>query len=230
MCFKLNYSSRLIVFPLIFLLLQSCSNERLNTADLDLKPDSLSSSLSANEKLSILDLILKSDSLGPLELSQEVNISEDYLKEIFPDFDVSYEIGSGDSPDFHYFEVSTRGGDLLFSISSYLEYENYEQGTIKNPDDIRIDILTVYSNQIEDQYGIRVGDGYQKVVEKRGTDLQFGAAHHNIWVGSGMIYYAIPLPPTGIGEPDRSPTLVTQAEVYEGNWAVSSISWPTSKW
>ena len=210
MYFKLNYSSRLIFFPLIFLLLQSCSNERLSASDLDLKPDSSGSSLSANETLSISDLTLKSDSLGPLELSQEVNISEDYLKNIFPDFDVSYEIRSGDSPDFHYFEVSAKEGDLLFSISSYLEYENYEQGTIKNLDDIRIDILTVYNNQIEDQYGIRVGDGYQKVVEKRGTDLQFGAAHHDIWVGSGMIYYAIPLPPTGIGEPDRSPTLVTR--------------------
>ena len=230
MCVKLNYSSRLIVFSLIFLLLQSCTNERLRLSDLALKPDSLGSSLSANKKLSISDLTLKSDSLGPLKLSQEVNISEDYLKEIFPDFDVSYEIGLGDSSDFHYFEVSTKEGDLLFTISSYLEYENYEQGTLKNPDDIRIDILTVYSDQIEDQYGIRVGDSSQKVVDKRGTDLQFGAAHHDIWVGSGMIYYAIPLPPTGIGEPDRSPNQVTQAEVYEGNWPISSISWPTSKW
>ena len=51
------------------------------------------------------NLVLYEDKLGPLILSQRTKVSEKILGKLFPEYMVSHKIGSGDSPDFHYFEV-----------------------------------------------------------------------------------------------------------------------------
>lgn len=65
-------------------------------------------------------LVLSPTALGPLTLGKGTKVSEAKLKTLFPGLSVKYEIGSGDSPDFHYFEVSTPKGEVLFTRSNPL--------------------------------------------------------------------------------------------------------------
>ena len=51
------------------------------------------------------DLVLREDSLGPLKLSIETLVSTKTLRQLFSYFTITHDIHSGDSPDFHYFEV-----------------------------------------------------------------------------------------------------------------------------
>jgi hypothetical protein len=66
-------------------------------------------------------LVLTSESLGPLPLSRKTVVSESCLKKLFPKYRITHEIGSGDSPDFHFFRIIDKEGDLLFTIKSFIE-------------------------------------------------------------------------------------------------------------
>lgn len=167
-------------------------------------------------------LVLSQTSLGPLALGKGTKISEENLKKLFPDFTVTYEIGQGDSPDFHYFEVLDKKGELLFSISSFIEDDSAESK--KTAAEVPIHLLQVYSAQITDSYGVRVGGRVKDILAKRGKALNFGAGHHDVYLGSGEIYYNIE---TGR---DRSPEDFTLKDAIKGNWKIRSISWPGAAW
>lgn len=166
-------------------------------------------------------LVLSPQSLGPLPLGKGATVSEQQLVKLFPQFAVTYEIGQGDSPDFHYFEVKDKKGDVVFAIKSFIE----ESAKSKKTDSaVSISILQVYGAQVRDSYGLKVGDHVKDIVKKRGRSLDFAAGHFDVSLGSGDIFYNIA---TGL---EQSPENLKMEDAIKGNWRIRSISWPTPAW
>ncbi len=165
-------------------------------------------------------LVLSPKALGPLALGKGATVSEQRLKRLFPAYTVKYDIGQGDSPDFHYFEVVDSKGEVLFTIQSFIEQGESKKTTSEVP----IQLLQIHTRHIKDIYGLRVGDRVKDIIEKRGQALAFGASHHDVYLGGGEIFYNI------ANASDLSPEGLTREDAVKGNWQVRSISWPGSAW
>lgn len=166
-------------------------------------------------------LVLSPTSLGPLPLGKGATISEQRLKKLFPSYTVEYGIGQGDSPDFHYFEVKTPKGELLFTIQSFIEEPNQNK---KTTSEVPVHLIQIQSPKIHDIHGLRVGNRVKEIIAKRGKALDFGANHHDVYLGAAEIFYNIANPR------DVSPEHLTREDAVKGNWRVRSISWPTAAW
>ncbi len=165
-------------------------------------------------------LVLTQTSLGPLQLAKNAKVSVSLLKILFPSLLVKYEIGQGDSPDFHYFEVQDKKGTVLFSIKSFIDETTAVKRTSTN---VPMHLLRIASPTIRDEYGLHVGDNVKDVIAKRGESLSVSAMHHDIALGSKDIYYSIETS----GE---SPESFTLKDAVEGNWKVRFITWPEPAW
>jgi hypothetical protein len=166
-------------------------------------------------------LTLTSESLGPLPLSKETLVSESYLKQLFPKYKITHEIGQGDSPNFHYFEIKDSDGELLFTIKSFIEDSDQQS---KQPTAVRIDLLQVRSPRIRDVHGLRVGSRVKDIIKAIGRNLDFGAGHHDVYLGADRIFYNIRT------NSEWSPERFTLNDAVRGNWQVISISWPSAAW
>lgn len=166
-------------------------------------------------------LVLSPKSLGPLRLAEGATVSEQRLKTLFPAYTVTYDIGQGDSPDFHYFEVVDSKGEVLFTIQSFIEESSQSKKTTSA---VPIQLLQIHTRRIRDIYGLRVGDRVKDIIKKRGEALDFGASHHDVYLGAGEIFYNI------ANASARSPEDLTREDAVKGNWQVKSISWPGPAW
>jgi len=166
-------------------------------------------------------LVLGSSSLGPLALKKGAKITEARLRKLFPTLLVTYDIGYGDSPDFHYFEVANKTGEVLFTIQSFIKESSKSHKTTLG---VPIDILKIHSPRIRDIYGLKVGDRVADIIKKRGKKLDFGAGHHDALMGAGKIYYSL------ITESEYSPERFVIEDAVKGNWKIRMISWPVAAW
>jgi len=174
------------------------------------------------------ELVLKTISLGPLNLTKETVVSVKILNELFPKYEINHEIRSGDSPDYHYFNVSDSKGSL-FSVISYIETpEQFKSSEGK------INLLELNTSRIPDQYGIRIGDKFLEIRKKRKDKLEFGAGHFNNNIGGNNIYYSFSLEPTGyfkeIGINYADPVSAKESDAKKQNPEITTISWPYPAW
>lgn len=165
--------------------------------------------------------VLSATSLGPLKLYKGATVSEAMLKKLFRGYKVTYDIEQGDSPDFHYFEVVGHDGQPLFGIRSFID-EGRPQHKTTEP--VPIDSVEVYSPLIPDSWGLRVGDPVRDILARRGKKLAFGAGHHDVTVGSNMIYYSLAT------DGDTDPSQYTLKDAVRHNWRIAFISWPDAAW
>lgn len=174
------------------------------------------------------ELVLKTNSLGPLNLSKEAVVSVKSLKELFPGYEVTHEIRSGDSPDFHYFDVRDGKGSL-FSIISYIETQEQFKSS-----EGKINLLELNTSRIPDQYGIKIGYKFLEIRKKRKDKLEFGAGHFNNNIGGNNIYYSFSLEPTGyfkeIGINYADPVSAKETDAQKQNPEITNISWPYPAW
>ena len=171
------------------------------------------------------ELILKSDSLGPLKLDRDTRVSLKKLAELFPEYKVTHEIAQGDSPDFHYFEVTDKNGETIFYISSYID-----ENTQRNAKDVDIDLLVIESPSIKDQYGIHPGMYYTDIIQRRNEKLEFGANHHDYHLGTGKIWYAL----SSVDIYNKFTNLGTDEikldNIKSVNPKIIELSWPIPRW
>jgi len=175
---------------------------------------------------SAAELVLKKTSLGPLKLTTETRVSLSIIQKLFPNYAISHMIASGDSPDFHRLEAKNKAGDTVFVIKSFLEDSSTQS------EEYGIDLLIIYSPEITDEYGIRVGDRLEKALKKRGRKMDFGANHHDNYYGADSIYYNFQVTPydqhKDIGYTPAE--LVDAAYARLDNPVITKISWPTASW
>ena len=167
-------------------------------------------------------LVLSPTQFGPLPLTSNAMVSEAGLRQLFPDLKIKYEIGQGDSPDFHYFEGTDKQGNLIFAIKSFIEGESGNQQKSAAP--VPLQLLEIFSPKVKDIHGVRVGGRVRDIVSKRGKNLEFGASHFDVFLGGASIYYNVA---TG---KEQSPERLKLKDAEDKNWKIRSISWPSPAW
>lgn len=170
-------------------------------------------------------LLLSPTALGPLPLTgKPAMVSVAKLRKHFQGHLVTYRIGSGDSPDFHYFEVANSKGEVLFTIKSFIDES--EEAT-ETESEVPISVLQIRSKDIRDVYGLRIGHRVKDIIAKRGKDLNFGVGHFDALIGSGNIYYSLEITDRPAGQPIDALTI---EDAVKGNWQIRSLSWPQAAW
>jgi hypothetical protein len=168
-------------------------------------------------------LVLTANGIGPLGLYPDAVISVESLTKQFPEYRITHDVRSGDSPDYHRFEIAGADGEVLFTIASFLK-EGQEPTITRDADTVRIDLLKIVSRRIPDSFGIRVGDRVADIIRARGENLTFGAAHFDVYLGGDQLFYNLR---TGS---DWSPEQFSFADAKRENWGIISMSWPTGAW
>lgn len=177
--------------------------------------------------ISASEIVLKDKTLGSLPLTKPISV--DLINKHFPNYRVTHQIASGDSPDFHKVSVFTKSDEPLFYTVSYLSNDTKETDL-----SYKIDLLVILSPLIRDKYNVRVGDKVVSAIKKRGTEITIVGGHFNNSIGSDSIYYQITIPPTKedskIGLDFYHPDYVSMDMVLNSNPSIESISWPVASW
>lgn len=159
----------------------------------------------------------------------EKPISVHYVKSLFNNFKVTHTIASGDSPDFHMISVINKKDETLFYTMSYLI-----DGVKESDEEYNIDLLIINSSEIQDEYGVRVGDRVSDVLRKRKDKLSVIGGHFNNSIGANSIFYQITVPPTKEeiekGLDFLHPDYVTVEMILNTDPKVESMSWPLASW
>ncbi len=183
----------------------------------------------STSSLSAEEFVLSQTKIGRLILTPNSPISVKIIKKAFPEYSVTHEIRSGDSPDFHWIGISNKEKELLFYIVSYLEEPDNKNTNLYN-----IDLLTVTSPHIKDEHGIKVGDYLDKVIKSRGENLLLSANHFDNSIGNSNLFYQFTVKPSeklrSLGLDYFNPENVTLKQVIESNPIITSISWPNPRW
>ncbi|WP_156948464.1 hypothetical protein [Marinobacterium jannaschii] len=169
-------------------------------------------------------LTLSADRLGPLQLSEQTRISGPSLQALFPALQVHYQRAEGDSLAYHYYQLINQQGEVLFSLTSFIESAADIQAEA-----VDIDLLQIHSAEIPDQYGIRVGEGIRSLVAKRDSKFRYGAAHHHNFIGGGKIWYSLSTQQLA-ATVDINPEQVSLEQALEADLKVTAISWPEAGW
>lgn len=171
------------------------------------------------------DVVLKDKTLGSLPLTKPISV--DLINKHFPNYRVTHQIASGDSPDFHKISVFTKTDEPLFYTVSYLSNDTKETAL-----SYKIDLLVILSPLIRDKYNVSVGDKIVSATKKRGTEITIVGGHFNNSIGSDSIYYQVTVPPTKedskIGLDFYHPDYVSMDMVLNSNPSIESISWPVA--
>lgn len=172
------------------------------------------------------ELILRENSLGPLSLNNKTMVSLKSLKKLFPQYSFESGIGQGDSADFHYFAAKDIESKTIFSVVSYIENDDdYKKKNVK------VDMVEIFSSSVKDEYGLSIGMRYSDIAKKRGTNLVFGANHHDNYLGDQNIWYALASNQIQKKDgPDISPENISLSDIKNANARIVSISWPTHRW
>ncbi|NQW27661.1 MAG: SH3 domain-containing protein [Flammeovirgaceae bacterium] len=162
-----------------------------------------------------------------IKFSNQIPMSYPLLEKIFPNetIDFSEEFNNDD-------ELI----GFLFSINE-IKIRVSNTGLNKNPDgtltDLFITSILIQSESISDIYGLRIGDTYEDIKNKRGAQINTFPGHHIVSVSITPydIFYEVS-GETGhdINGPDVSPEDFSVEMIKKYNWGIDSISWPSPQW
>jgi|GEM_PF-1086721 len=161
--------------------------------------------------------VLTEDTLGPLELREGKTVSLEMLQDRFPSLALSESQRVSESGEFLYFEFQDDDGQRLFSIRA------------STGDQQQMTMLEIHDPRIPDKHGVRVGDGLGVAIDRRGSELDFGPAHHHVYLGADRIFYHAQMEQDPEG-PDISPEDIGREEALNSDWAIVTISWPGPTW
>jgi len=116
----------------------------------------------------------------PLPVNRSSVLSE--IKRAFEGFNITREKGQQDGPDFPMYLLSTDSVEILYFAMT-------------PEDSLKLTDIQVTSPLIQDEYGLKVGDGFKDIQDKRkGTPKIYTYfSHQHVWVyyDSSNIYYEI---------------------------------------
>ncbi len=162
-------------------------------------------------------IVLTADSVGEMHLESGMPISTEHIAVHFPGHIVTSEMRSGDSPDYRFFKVESRDGELLIGFISYIK-EEVENGDVP----AGLDEVVLYSPQTVDEFGISPGDEISEALAAR-EGLIFGAGHMDNHFGRDRIWYLFHVD-------DLHGVQVSEQRAVESNPRIDVISWPYPRW
>ena len=171
------------------------------------------SALSATED----KIVLSNKSIGDMPIKVGIEISLYKITQYFPFYEVTHQIASGDSPDYHLYVVSSYKGEKLISFISYInEPDGYEKAVVK------LDEVVVYGQNIQDEFGVKPKMHIKQIIALR-KNLEFGAGHMDNYIGRDKMWYLFSVE-------NSHGTGVTKEMAIDANPQIDAISWPYPRW
>ena len=121
------------------------------------------------------------DRIGNIPLPFPKREMLDELKQSFKTFTIVKEMGQQDGPDFPLYALK-RGDKELGYFS--MDYE----------DSLKLNEVYIQDAMAKDEYGLRVGDGYQKIKKLRGGEIKTYTNYHQhtfAYIENSHIFYEI---------------------------------------
>lgn len=170
----------------------------------------LSKNITENEKVT---LVISESHFGEIALPFPQNEMIDSLRTSFTQYSVTKEIGQQDGPDF-----------TLYSIQSDVQELAYFEMDWENR--LKLNAVYIKAPIIKDEYGLSVGDDYQKIKKHRKGALQLISDYHShtyVYIAGSNIKYEMV---NGSPRPNQSDQLnkaLTEEQLME--WRIKQIIW-----
>jgi len=162
-------------------------------------------------------LVFTESSIGPMKITEKMDISLFQIGKKFPYYKVTQRIGQGDSPDFHSFTVSDWEGEELIEFISYINKpEDYEKAIVK------LDEVITCNEKVKDAFGVSPKSKF-KIAQKPREDMTYGDGHMDNFLGKGKLWYLFTIPN---GQFSRG----SQEQAEKINPEIMCISWPYARW
>ena len=114
----------------------------------------LDTALHVVEELKSVPLVLGENEFGQLKLTKDMQLSLDSLESAFPDFAIIESVGHQDGPDFKMF-------DLMKDTSRVAWVK------MNDEDPNLVDRITLTDPTIFDEYGFKIGDSFEHLLNTR---------------------------------------------------------------
>ena len=205
--------------PIIYLLvitglLLSCSKKKSERKDLELDTNAVIKEKQPEETvLNYREIVLYENSLDSFTLPFPERSMLLPLRQYYNSYSVEAKIGEQDGPDFVYFEILRSESPVIFLSFNY-----------KN--EYQLEEIIIEDSTALDQYGVRVGDTYSELKQKRNVDFENVTNYHvhtYLYTDNSNIYYEISGNLTEAG-PDNLEDLVLTEQQLE-SWVVDKIIW-----
>lgn len=105
----------------------------------------------------------------------------DQIKTAFSGYEITKEMGQQDGPDFPLYSVKKGNNEILFFS---MDWE----------DTLKLNEVYIKSSEVADEYGLKVGDGYQDIKSKRNKPIKTFTNYHQhtyAYTDSSNIMYEI---------------------------------------
>ena len=180
---------RKIIFCLLIIGLISCRENKVNKDNSNKNIPQNSNTdekqieeLKEKRKITYQQIVLSENKIDTFSIPfQEKDMLMD-LKSYYKSYNVEIKIGQQDGPDFPYIDIVKNDGNSVAFFS--FDYENK----------YKLDEIRILDSILTDQYGIRVGDSYQELVEKRKGDFRNSTDYHQhtyLYIENSNIYYEL---------------------------------------
>ena len=175
---------RQILFYILLIGLISCSEDSQEKQAVNLKPkESLDIQKTENKpKLEYQKIMLSENSLDTFSIPFPETNMLTALRGYYKPYWVEVNIGQQDGPDFTYI-------DILKDDDNPVAYINFDHNNKYKLDEIRI-----VSSTAIDQCGVRVGDTYQQVIDKRQNNFKNSTNYHqhtHLFADESNIFYKL---------------------------------------
>jgi hypothetical protein len=163
-------------------------------------------------------ILLSENKIGDMVIKQGMNISLYSIRNaIKGPYRIRHEIRDGMDWSSHQFVVETWKGEELFAFISLIkDPQNYESAVV------RLDEIVIYSEEIQDQYGIYPSMPISEAAKIR-PDMEFGSGHMDNYLGSGKIWYMLNIDWVKI---DQSKGLSSKEYAIKSDTKINVITWP----
>lgn len=197
-------------------ILFSCGEEqKKNTQSAsknDLEPEIISNSVDANsekgDSITIYENRIKELSL-PFPRQEML----EQLKQSFKLFEIVKEMGQQDGPDFPLYSLKKKETEICFF-------------SMDSEDTLKLNEIFIKEPLLKDEYGLKVGDGYQKIKKLRAGEIKTYTDDHQhtyAYIDKSNILYEISNAYFVSDTVDLENPKFTEAQLE--NWTIEYIIW-----
>lgn len=195
------------------ILIISCKEvPKKNSADSSKTDEQINDSVAEDKKESD-EVTLYENRIDDIPLPFPKREMADELKRLFQPLTIVKEIGQQDGPDFPLYSLKNGKREMGYFSMDFEDTLQLTEVRINDP-------------MVQDQYGLKVGDGYSKIKKLRSGELKTTTDYHMhtyVYFEGSKIFYEIS------GEPPPSqpidPDTLKLTEGQLKNWTIESIIW-----
>lgn len=198
-----------------FILISCGEGQKKNTGSAsknDLETENTSNSVDTNSEES-KSIIIYENRLKEISLPFPRQEMLEQLKKSFKSFEIVKELGQQDGPDFPLYSLKKKETEICFF-------------SMDSDDTLKLNEIIIKEPLIKDEYGLKVGDGYQKIRQLRSGEIKTYTDHHQhtyAYIDASNILYEISNTDFDADTVELENPKFTEAQLE--NWTIEYIIW-----